>query len=106
MFDIFDPTASAWSYKAIVPDVLRSTALPLPEARNAQVALPRHSAAYWAKAMASQDFSSADRVNPVTFNRALWRGLKGDEPYPVAPTKTDPRPSRRQPLAKHVWTYK
>jgi hypothetical protein len=77
MFDIFDPTASAWSYKAIVSDALRSTALPLPLAPNAHVALPKHSAACWAKAMANQDFSSADRVNPVTFNRTLWRGFQG-----------------------------
>jgi hypothetical protein len=36
--------------------------------------------------MAGLDFSRPDRVDPVAFNRALWRGLKGDQPYP-APAK-------------------
>jgi hypothetical protein len=30
MSDVFDPNQATWSYKAIVPDVLRSTELPLP----------------------------------------------------------------------------
>jgi DNA-binding beta-propeller fold protein YncE len=30
MSEIFDPKASAWSYEAIVPDILRTTQLPLP----------------------------------------------------------------------------
>lgn len=78
MSDLFEPTpaAAGWSFKAIVPDVLRSTRLPLPPAEHAHVAYPRHSAAYWAKAMADQDFSGPDRVDPVTFNRALTHGLK------------------------------
>jgi hypothetical protein len=75
--DVFDPSVSTWSYKAIVPDVLRSTKLPLPPADHASNAVPRHSAVYWTKAMAGRDFSGPDRVDPVTFNRALWRGLKG-----------------------------
>jgi len=32
--------------------------------------------------MAGQDFSGVDRVDPITFNRALWRGLKSSAPYP------------------------
>ncbi len=78
MSDIFDPEAAAnWSYTAVVPDVLRSTRLPLPPGSASHVSFPRHSAAYWAKAMAGQDFSGADRIDPIAFNRALWRGLKG-----------------------------
>src|SRR5579859_3186412 len=57
MSDIFDPTASAWLYKAIVPDVLRSTNLPLPPSNHASVMVPKRSAEYWIKAMAGQDFS-------------------------------------------------
>jgi hypothetical protein len=83
MSDVFDPSAATWSYKAIVPDVLYSTKLPLPPAHHAVNALPKHSAAYWAKTMAGQDFSGPDRIDPVAFNRALWRGLKGDAPYPA-----------------------
>jgi DNA-binding beta-propeller fold protein YncE len=82
MSDVFDPNQAAWTYKAIVPDVLYSTKLPLPPADHASKTVPKHSAAYWTKAMAGQDFSGPDRIDPVTFNRALWRGLKGDAPYP------------------------
>jgi DNA-binding beta-propeller fold protein YncE len=84
MSDVFDPNVATWSYKAIVPDILRSTKLPLPPADHAVRVLPKHSAAYWTKAMAGQDFSGPDRIDPLTFNRALWRGLKGDQPYPAA----------------------
>jgi len=82
MSDVFDPNTTNWSYKAIVPDVLRSTKLPLPPADHPYQALPTHSARYWEKAMTGQDFSGPDRINPRTFNRALWRGLKGNAPYP------------------------
>jgi DNA-binding beta-propeller fold protein YncE len=85
MSDIFDTTVPDWSYKAVVPDVLRSTQLPLPRDEHAKIAYPRHSAAYWTRAMAGQDFSAPDRIDRVTFSRALWRGLKGLEPYPTAP---------------------
>jgi DNA-binding beta-propeller fold protein YncE len=104
MSDIFDPNATTWSYKAIVPDVLRSTKLPLPPANHAHVAYPSHSAAYWAKAMAGQDFSGPDRIDPVTFTRALWRGLKVNAPYPPKSTRADLRTNRAQSLAQTKWT--
>jgi hypothetical protein len=94
MSDIFDPTITTWSYKAIVPDVLRSTKLPLPPADHAYNVAPRRSAEYWTNAMAGQDFSGPDRIDPVTFNRALWRGLKGDSPYPTTRTGADLRANR------------
>jgi DNA-binding beta-propeller fold protein YncE len=83
MSDAFDPSLTSWSFKAIVPDVLRSTKLPLPPDEHARIAYPRHSAAYWARVMKDQDFSGPDKTNPVTFNRELWRGLKGNTPYPA-----------------------
>jgi DNA-binding beta-propeller fold protein YncE len=83
MSDVFDPNVETWSYKAIVPDLLRSTTLPLPPDDHATIAHPKHSGAYWTKVMEGQDFSGPDRIDPVTFNRALWRGLKGDAHYPV-----------------------
>ena len=101
MSDVFDPNVTTWSYKAIVPDVLRSTKLPLPPAETARVAIPRHSSAYWAAAMAGQDFSEPDRIDPTTYVRALWRGLKGDEPFPaIIETGADLRTNRAQFLAK------
>jgi DNA-binding beta-propeller fold protein YncE len=92
MSDVFDANATSWTYKAIVPDVLRSTKLPLPRDEHAKAAFPRRSAAYWTKATAGQDFSGPDRIDPISFNRALWRGLKGAEPYPVTPTGGGPSP--------------
>ena len=82
MADVFDLNESEWSYKAIVPDVLHTTKLPLPPADHALADVPKHSAVYWSRAMAGQDFSGPDRVNPTTFSRVLWRGLKGNEPLP------------------------
>lgn len=78
MAEVFDPRAAEWSYKAVVPDVLYTTKLPLPPPEHTMTDKPRHPAAYWAKAMANQDFSGPDRVDPVTFDQALWRGLKGN----------------------------
>jgi DNA-binding beta-propeller fold protein YncE len=83
MSDIFDPNQEKWGYEAIVPKVLRSTQLPLPPDAHATIEYPAHPAAYWVKAFARQDFSGPDRLDPNTFNRALWRGLKGDSAYPV-----------------------
>ena len=83
MSDVFDPNVSEWSYKAIVPDVLRSTRLPLPPAQDAKIAYPRRPVAYWAKAMAGQDFSGPDRVDGPSFNLALRRGMKGDQLHPA-----------------------
>jgi hypothetical protein len=85
MSDVFDPEVTTWSYKAIVPDVLRTTKLPLPPEEHAAASHPRHSASYWAKVLKGQDFSGPGRIEPITFNRALWRGLKGDTPYPHKP---------------------
>jgi len=85
MSDIFDPNSPTWSYKSVVPEMLRSTKLSLPAVGHASNAVPKHSAAYWSKMMADQDFSALDRVDPHTFNRELWRGLRGDQPYPVTP---------------------
>ncbi|MFI4974431.1 MAG: hypothetical protein ACHP84_07835 [Caulobacterales bacterium] len=86
MTDVFDTGQSSWSYEAKVPAVLRTTQLPLPPAKlgEACVVRPAHSAAYWARAMAGQDFSQEDRLDTAAYNRALWRGLKGDVPYPRA----------------------
>jgi DNA-binding beta-propeller fold protein YncE len=41
MADIFDLAQAGWNYKAIVPDVLRSTQLPLPPDVHAHIAYPR-----------------------------------------------------------------
>lgn len=89
MSDVFDPEATTWSYKAIVPDMLRRTKLPLPPVGHVSTAMPKHSAVYWSRVMTDQNFSEVDRINPTTFNRALWRGLKGSAPYPMSRSREE-----------------
>lgn len=103
MSDVFDTKARNWSYKAAVPDVLRNTQLPLPAALHACNVSPAHSSEYWAQTMAGQDFSKPDRIDPVTFNRALWRGIKGDAPYPAGTSGEDFR-ENRSALLKSIQT--
>ena len=86
MSQAFDPAAADWRFHAKVPAVLRATALPLPPPTLAEAgcrAGPRRSSAYWAAAMAGQDFSREDHLDTAAFNQALWRGLRGDAPYPA-----------------------
>src|SRR5262249_44970808 len=82
--DVFDTRSNSWSYKAAVPDVLRTTQLPLPPTAHACNDASKHPSTYWARAMANQDFSKVDQIDPVSFNHELWRGLMGDKPYPTA----------------------
>ena len=87
MADLFDPTTTAWTYRAVAADVLRTTKLPIPADRyapkTAAVASTPHTAAYWAEAMKGQDFRTEDHLDTAAFNAALWRGL-GIEPKPTA----------------------
>jgi DNA-binding beta-propeller fold protein YncE len=87
MSEVFDLRQTSWSFDARVPSVLRTTGLPLPPVTTAEAGCavrPRRTAAWWAQAMAGQDFSQEDRLNTPAYNRALWRGLRGDTPYPAA----------------------
>ncbi len=83
---VFDTAQAGWSFDARVPGVLRTTKLPLPPLTSAQAACvraPLRSRDWWAKAMAGQNFDVEDHLDTPAFNRALWRGLKGDSaPYP------------------------
>jgi DNA-binding beta-propeller fold protein YncE len=98
MSDIFDPNVTTWTYKAAVPDILRSTQIPLPQSDHANVAFPRHPARYWVKAMKDQDFSGPDQGDPVSYNRELWRGLKGNAPFPANRPGNDLRNDRERLL--------
>jgi hypothetical protein len=63
-------------FEATVPDVLRSTRLPLPPRKPTEkVALPRGSARYWAQATASMRFDREDELDSRAFNTILARGL-------------------------------
>jgi DNA-binding beta-propeller fold protein YncE len=94
MADAFDLTQTTWKYSSIVPAILRTSQLPLPAKtalnslpdtkRNRLAAKPRHSAQWWAKRMAGQDFDKEDDLDTVDYNRVLWQGMKGkDVPYPT-----------------------
>jgi YVTN family beta-propeller protein len=82
MANIFDLAQADWTYRARVPDMLRSTSLPLPPQKGANLVKPTHDADYWAKKTASFDFSAEDRLDAGTYNRLLWAGLNGGAPYP------------------------
>jgi len=90
MTDVFDIRSSGdWSYTAEASTVLSGTAiaqalggLGVKYARG-PVVKPKHDSRYWAKATAGFDFSDADRVPPAKFNRVIWKGLKGNKPYPA-----------------------
>lgn len=93
MAEVFDRKQRDWSYKAIVPEILRTTELPLPERtatnslpltkRVLAYAKPKRDAGYWQAAMQGQDFSREDNLDEPRFNRSLWSGLKGAVPYPT-----------------------
>ncbi len=85
MAEIFDTSTADWTFEALVPPVLRTTALPLPPIISAESGclVKTRSAGYWAAAMAGQNFAGEDRLDTAAFNLALWRGLKGDTPYPT-----------------------
>ena len=109
MAEVFETRKRPWGYVAKVPEVLRTTSLPLPE-RTAAVGpsgstpsvayrKPRRSAEYWTSVMRGQDFSEEDKLDEPRFNRALWHGLK-DAPYPTGRNGRDLSDERTKLLKK------
>ncbi len=108
---VFDLDQTSWTFEPHVPEVLRTTDLPLPpespespesdatNATNCQ-ARPARSAAYWQEAMKGQDFSEEDRLDTVRFNKALWQGLKGNTPLPTDHRGEDLSRNRAERLAE------
>ncbi len=88
MSDVFDITSSgAWTYNAIASTILKTTSLALAEtgvkfAEGPDV-LPRHDAAYWARATRGFDFSAEDRVPVDLMNEVMWEGVMDGKPYPT-----------------------
>ena len=91
---VFERTLRPWDYDARVPQVLRTTKLPLPppapgaktDSHAERYATPRHDAAYWAEKTRGMDFSDADKLDTDRFNHILWEGLKGPSvPFPNVP---------------------
>ncbi len=83
MADAFDPALkAAWHYTALWPQPLDATELPKPATHAIRVRpaglAPERSAMWWTAAMKGQDFSGEDKLDTEAFNKALWRGLKGE----------------------------
>lgn len=113
MADVFTQINKPWSYTPLVPDVLRTTQLPLPAATTTNrvpqtkavlaFSRPPHDAAYWGDKLAGMDFTSSDHVDAARFNRLLWAGLKGeDTPYPTTRSGRDLRKNRRHLLSEAI----
>jgi DNA-binding beta-propeller fold protein YncE len=84
MADVFDSTLPVtWTFSATPAAMLYNTTLPLPtKPVGFLVPRPTHDAKYWAGVTKGMDFSKEDRVDPMAFNRILWKGIKGDTLYP------------------------
>ena len=83
MSAVFDLAQTDWTYRAVVPDILRTTQLPLP-ARAASLIAPRACAAmrtrdmnWWTAASRGQNFDVEDHLDVDDFNHALWEGRQG-----------------------------
>jgi hypothetical protein len=111
MTEIFDLNQPDWNFKAVVPDLLRTSQLPLPRA-TADNSLPRtkrvlafardqHSAAYWQKKIGDMDYDEEDKLDTERFNRELWKGMLGNKPYPVVRSGINLRENRSALLASH-----
>ncbi len=102
MADIFNTTPSPWSFTAVPAAMLYNSQLPLPpKPAGLIVPKPTHDAAYWAQVTQGMDFSSEDKIDFATYNRVLWAGLMGNQPYPAAPTGLDLRQNREELLASY-----
>jgi YVTN family beta-propeller protein len=91
--DLFvNKTPSPWSFTAVPSAYLYGTSLPLPP-KPPGLIVPRstHNAKYWARVTKGMDFTDADRVDSVLFNRILWKGIMGNKPYPAALAGTNLR---------------
>jgi YVTN family beta-propeller protein len=105
MTDVFSTRQDTWTYSARVPEILRTTKLPLPvvvpdekPAKSASLR-PGHDANYWAEKTLGFDFSTEDKLDSAAFNLVLWNGLKGeDQAYPAERDGRDLSKNRKQLL--------
>ena len=112
MADIFTTKTQKWTFNSIIPQILKSSNLPLPmNAKNtkrsgdiaaALYAKPLHDGAWWTEKTNGLDFSVEDKVDAAAYNRLLWQGIMGDfVPYPTARSGLDLRHNRKQLLADY-----
>jgi len=83
MADIFTTTPQTWTFTASPSAYLYATQLPLPTpAAGMKIPKSTHDSTYWARVTKGLDFSDADRVDPLLYNRILWKGMMHNRPYP------------------------
>jgi hypothetical protein len=100
MSDIFTTTPNAWSFTATPAAILYCTSLPLPSPKL-PCNSPTPDVAYWTRVTKGMDFSDADRIDDDVFNRILWRGMMGNQPYPSRPSGKNLRENREALLANY-----
>ncbi len=93
MAEAFDIHQQAWNFNARPSTMLYATQLPLPprvtttSAADTEASLrPTQTAQYWETATKGLNFSVEDQLDGAAYNRILWMGLKGNQPYPSGPT--------------------
>jgi hypothetical protein len=115
MSEVFELNQAAWSFNAMVPDLLRTSELPLPAA-TAENSLPRtpvvlawardkHDAAYWHKRLGDQDYDEEDKLDTPRFNKEIWKGMMGKRPYPNVRGGADLREGRIELLRSLVMDW-
>jgi YVTN family beta-propeller protein len=90
MSEVFDVKAAGqWTFDSIASTALSGLNVML-TVKDSSVRFaegprvrPTHDAAYWDGVTTGFNFAEADQVPTAVFNRILWRGLKGDTPYPI-----------------------
>jgi DNA-binding beta-propeller fold protein YncE len=111
MTAVFDLNQTTWNYRAVVPDLLRQSELPLPPPTVAN-SLPRtgrslaytrqyHNGAYWQRKLGDMDYDEEDKLDTPRFNRELWKGMMGRQPYPTERSGKDLRQNREALLASY-----
>jgi hypothetical protein len=77
-----------------------------PQASGLVVPSTTHDASYWADATEGVDFMSKDKMDFASYNKLLWKGLMGNQPYPATCSGADLRVDRTAFLAKYYASLK
>jgi len=101
MSALFAPEqGAAWTYKAVPSQMLLGTQLPISmQARlDSQIPRPLHDAGWWTEKTRGFSFTREDLNDAAAYNRVLWEGTMGAQPYPVTRSGRDLRHNRRKLL--------